>query len=182
MKFRGSGAGTAGSNIERKVAPRRTALSIQYLLHKTPPNMSTPLTTKPMPPWIETPHPRVVHSLITFPAKHILLVTINRPEFRNCLPVEGTIELGALWKWYDAEPELRCAVFTGAGDKAFCAGMDLKQRLDLIETGEVAHDYPPGQFAGMSNRTGKKPIIVACNGHAHGTDTRRDMTDFNELV
>ncbi|KAF2642998.1 carnitinyl-CoA dehydratase [Massarina eburnea CBS 473.64] len=130
--------------------------------------MSTPRTTNPMPSWIETPHPRVEHSLITFPSKHVMQVTINRPEFRNCLPVEGTIELGALWKWYDAEPELRCAVFTGAGDKAFCAGMDLKQRLDLIETGEIAHDYPPGQFAGMSNRTGKKPIIVACNGHAHG--------------
>ncbi|KAF2676602.1 carnitinyl-CoA dehydratase [Lentithecium fluviatile CBS 122367] len=130
--------------------------------------MSTPLTTKPMPPWISTPHPLITHSLITFPATHILLVTINRPEHRNCLPVEGTIELGALWKWYDAEPSLRCAVFTGAGDKAFCAGMDLKQRLELIETGEVAHDYPPGQFAGMSNRTGKKPIVVACNGHAHG--------------
>lgn len=91
----------------------------------------------------------------------------------NCLPVEATIELGALWKWYDAEPELRCAVFTGAGTKAFCAGMDLKQRLDIIKTNDVAFDYPPGQFAGMSNRTGRKPIIVACNGHAHGMlDTR----------
>ncbi|GKT81430.1 carnitinyl-CoA dehydratase [Colletotrichum tofieldiae] len=86
----------------------------------------------------------------------------------NCLPVEATIELGALWKWYDAEPELRCAVFTGAGTKAFCAGMDLKQRLDIIKTNDVALEYPSGQFAGMSNRTGKKPIIVACNGHAHG--------------
>ncbi|KAJ3941221.1 uncharacterized protein N0V96_009102 [Colletotrichum fioriniae] len=86
----------------------------------------------------------------------------------NCLPVEATIELGALWKWYDAEPELRCAVFTGAGTKAFCAGMDLKQRLDIIKTNDVAFDYPPGQFAGMSNRTGRKPIVVACNGHAHG--------------
>jgi hypothetical protein len=46
--------------------------------------------------------------------------------------------------------------------------MDLKQRLDLIKTNDVAHDYPHGGFAGMSNRTGKKPIIVACNGHAHG--------------
>ena len=46
--------------------------------------------------------------------------------------------------------------------------MDLKQRLDLIKTNDVAHDYPHGGFAGMSNRTGKKPIVVACNGHAHG--------------
>lgn len=124
-----------------------------------------------MPSWIETPYPHVKHSLISFPRKHILLVTINRPEHMNCLPVEATIELGALWKWYDAEPELRCAVFTGAGNKAFCAGMDLKQRLDIIRTDDVAHEYPSGGFAGMSNRTGKKPIVVACNGHAHGMST-----------
>ncbi|KAF2735575.1 carnitinyl-CoA dehydratase [Polyplosphaeria fusca] len=121
-----------------------------------------------MPPWITTPHPHLQHSLITFPTKHILLVTINRPTYMNCLPVSATIELGALWKWYDAEPELRCAVFTGAGNKAFCAGMDLKERLDIVKEGGVAHEYPSGQFAGMSNRAGKKPIVVACNGHAHG--------------
>ncbi|KAI1864048.1 uncharacterized protein JN550_009068 [Neoarthrinium moseri] len=86
----------------------------------------------------------------------------------NCLPVEATIELGALWKWYDAEPELRCAVFTGAGQNAFCAGMDLKERLDIIDTNDIAFEYPQGGFGGMSNRTGKKPIISACNGHAHG--------------
>ncbi|KAK0371722.1 carnitinyl-CoA dehydratase [Colletotrichum melonis] len=130
--------------------------------------MATPRTKKPVPSWIENPYPHIEHSLISFPRKHILLVAINRPEHMNCLPVEATIELGALWKWYDTEPELRCAVFTGVGTKAFCAGMDLKQRLDIIKTNDVAFDYPPGQFAGMSNRTGRKPIIVACNGHAHG--------------
>ncbi|ORY09233.1 carnitinyl-CoA dehydratase [Clohesyomyces aquaticus] len=130
--------------------------------------MSSPRTTNPVPDWIETPYPRLAHSLVSFPSKHILLVTINRPTHMNCLPVEATIELGALWKWYDAEPELRCAVFTGAGQKAFCAGMDLKQRLDIIRDEGIAHEYPSGGFAGMSNRTGKKPIVVACNGHAHG--------------
>lgn len=130
--------------------------------------MSTPRTKNPCPSWIETPYPHIEHSIISFPRKHILQVTINRPEHRNCLPVEATIELGALWKWYDAEPELRCAVFTGAGEKAFCAGMDLKQRLDIVNTGDVAHEYPQGGFGGMTNRTGRKPIVIACNGHAHG--------------
>jgi enoyl-CoA hydratase/carnithine racemase len=46
--------------------------------------------------------------------------------------------------------------------------MDLKQRLDIINTNDIALEYPQGGFAGMTNRTGKKPIIVACNGHAHG--------------
>ena len=46
--------------------------------------------------------------------------------------------------------------------------MDLKQRLDIIKTDEVALEYPQGGFGGMTNRVGKKPIIIACNGHAHG--------------
>ena len=75
--------------------------------------MTTARTKSPVPDWIENPHPPVEHSLVSFPAKHILLVTISREKYMNCLPVEATIELGALWKWYDAEPELRCAVFTG---------------------------------------------------------------------
>lgn len=130
--------------------------------------MSTPRTINPVPSWLSNPYPHVHHSIVSFPRPHVLLVTINRPAARNCLPVEATIELGALWKWYDAEPELRCAVFTGAGDKAFCAGMDLKQRLAIIETNDVALEYPSGGFGGMTNRTGKKPIVIACNGHAHG--------------
>jgi len=130
--------------------------------------MAASRTKNPIPSWIQQPYPHIEHSLVSFPRKHILLVTINRPKSMNCLPVEATIELGALWKWYDAEPELRCAVFTGAGQKAFCAGMDLKQRLDIINTNDVALEYPQGGFGGCSNRTGKKPIVVAVNGHAHG--------------
>ena len=53
--------------------------------------------------------------------------------------------------------------------ESFCVGMDLKQRLDIIHTNEAAHGYPHGGFAGMSSRTGKKPIVIACNGHAHGS-------------
>lgn len=130
--------------------------------------MTAPSTKNPVPDWLTTPYPHVEDAIISFPRKHILQVTINRPEHRNCLPVESTLEFGYLWRWYDAEPQLRCAVFTGAGTDAFCAGMDLKQRLALIETNQVAFEYPNGGFAGMTNRTGKKPIIVACNGHAHG--------------
>jgi len=130
--------------------------------------MSTSRTKSLVPDWIKVPYPHVEHCLISFPRERILLVTINRPRFMNSLPVAATIELGALWRWYDSEPELRCAVFTGAGEKAFCSGMDLKERFEILETKDVAHEYPHGGFAGMTNRTGKKPIVVACNGHAHG--------------
>ncbi|CAK7219511.1 hypothetical protein SBRCBS47491_003877 [Sporothrix bragantina] len=130
--------------------------------------MTIPHSDAAIPDWLRQRPPLVHESLVTFPRKHLMLVTINRPEHRNCLPVHATIELGALWKWYDTEPELRCAVFTGAGDKAFCSGMDLKQRLVIQQTDAVPIEYPHGGFGGMANRTGKKPIVVACNGHAHG--------------
>ncbi|RSL49134.1 hypothetical protein CEP53_009264 [Fusarium sp. AF-6] len=130
--------------------------------------MTTPPTKNPIPSWIQHPYPHVQDSIISFPRKNILQVTLNRPGHRNCLPIEATIELGALWKWYDAEPELRCAVLTGAGDKAFCSGMDLKERLGMVKSKDVSLEFPSGGFAGMTNRTGRKPIIVACNGHAHG--------------
>ncbi|KAI9896789.1 hypothetical protein N3K66_007811 [Trichothecium roseum] len=130
--------------------------------------MSHPRTENAVPPWLSSPYPRQTHCLITFPREHVLQVTIDRAAQRNCLPVEATIELGTLWRWYDGEPGLRCAVLTGAGDRAFCSGMDLKQRLDILGSGGVAYEYPSGGFGGMSNRTGRKPIVVACNGHAHG--------------
>jgi hypothetical protein len=57
---------------------------------------------------------------------------------------------------------------TKAGKKVFCAGMGLKQCLDIIKTNEVALEYPQGAFGGMTNRVGKKLIIIACNGHDHG--------------
>jgi enoyl-CoA hydratase/carnithine racemase len=129
---------------------------------------SAPRTTLPVPDWIETAYPHLDSCIVTFPRKHVVLVTINRPQFRNCLPTEATIELGNFWIWYDNEPGLRSAVFTGAGDKAFCSGMDLKARLDTVLSNNVPLQYPRGGFAGMSNRTGRKPIFVACNGHAHG--------------
>ncbi len=72
------------------------------------------------------PHqPRVSCGLVTFPAVHVLLVMLNRPEDLNCIDTTGSHELDALWKWYDSEPALRCAVITGSG-RAFCTGADLK--------------------------------------------------------
>ncbi|KAJ2981704.1 hypothetical protein NUW58_g6620 [Xylaria curta] len=60
------------------------------------------------------------------------------------------------------------AVFTRTGEKTFCTGMDLKRRFDFPNLNNVAHEYPHNGFGGMTNRTGESPIIIACNGHAHG--------------
>lgn len=125
--------------------------------------MSSTLSTRPPP----TPT-----YILSYPAPHILLVTINRPSAMNSLPYASHWEAGALFDWFDAEPSLRVAVVTGAGDKAFCAGQD------LIEQGKIktAKPPPPRQllthptsgFMGISRRVGKKPIIAAVNGFALG--------------
>ncbi|KAF3920373.1 hypothetical protein ABW20_dc0102361 [Dactylellina cionopaga] len=118
------------------------------------------------------PLPETKYSLITFPTSHIILVTINRPNQRNSLPFAAQWELHRIWTWYDSEPSLRCAIITGAGPKAFCAGQD------LIELGSLTEEdyknrpwefrHPPTRFGGISGRVGKKPIIAAVNGFAFG--------------
>lgn len=73
----------------------------------------------------QTPFPSTSFSQLSFPAPHILLVTLSRPAFLNCINAAGHHELAAVWAWLDNEPSLRVGIVTGAG-KAFCAGADLK--------------------------------------------------------
>src|SRR3989338_1831040 len=59
----------------------------------------------------------------------VLIVTLDRPEALNAIDPETNAELVATWKRFRDDASQRVAVLTGAGDKAFCAGVDLK-RLD----------------------------------------------------
>lgn len=108
---------------------------------------------------------------LSFPAPHILLVTINREKARNSIPMEGHWEGDAVFTWFDQEPSLRVAVITGAGDKAFCAGQDLIQQNTRASGGDGGSErqtLPVSGFAGLSRRVGKKPVIAAVNGFALG--------------
>jgi enoyl-CoA hydratase/carnithine racemase len=93
----------------------------------------------------------------------VLRVTLNRPERLNALDRACHDELDALWTQYDADPLLRCAIVTGAGDRAFCAGSDLKaySAVDKIT-------LPENGYAGLAHRRVRKPIIAAVNGLAFG--------------
>ena len=102
-----------------------------------------------------------------------MLVTINREKAMNSLPVAAHWEGGALFDWFDDEPNLRVAVITGTGSKAFSAGADLieagKTRIGPNKTsGARTSSHPPAGFMGVSRRSGKKPIIAAVNGFALG--------------
>lgn len=110
-------------------------------------------------------HPNVNDTLVSFPHPHVMLVTLHQPARLNAIQSWQHAQLQALFRWFDQEPSLRCAVLTGAG-RAFCAGADLKEWKDRVQDpGAKAPErwYTDG-FGGISNRIGKKPVIAAVNG------------------
>ncbi len=92
----------------------------------------------------------------------IAVITIDRPEQRNCLSREVREGLFAAWARFEADSASRIAVLTGAGDKAFCAGGDLKE---MVETGLQVppRDMFPVPFENIQLT---KPTIAAVNGVA----------------
>ncbi|MCY4231272.1 MAG: enoyl-CoA hydratase-related protein [Alphaproteobacteria bacterium] len=94
----------------------------------------------------------------------LLIVTLNRPERLNALHFPAHFELAEVWDEFAADPELWVAIITGVGNKAFCAGNDLRYQAE----GHVRKRCPTG-FAGLTNRYGlNKPLIAAVNGFAMG--------------
>jgi enoyl-CoA hydratase len=67
------------------------------------------------------------HVLVTTPAEHVALVTIDRQEALNALSFELIAELVDALERLDADPDCRAIVITGAGDRAFAAGADIKE-------------------------------------------------------
>lgn len=99
---------------------------------------------------------------------HLLVVTINRPEVRNALHRPATDELDQIWNAYESDPDLRVAILTGAGDRAFCAGYDIKEPSGSAGKSFLAVRHPRG-IGGLALRfDGCKPIIAAVNGVAVG--------------
>lgn len=94
----------------------------------------------------------------------IVTITLNRPEQRNALHAEANHEMGAVFDWFESDPRARVAIITGAGDKAFSAGADLR-----TPPKEGLPPIPPTGFAGLVWRYDRrKPVIAAINGVAAG--------------
>ena len=96
----------------------------------------------------------------------LLLVTLDRPEVSNAFNTGAALELCELFERFQAEQAYRCAVITGAGDKAFCAGADLKERNSLTdEQWRSQHEVFERMFRAV--RDCPIPVIAAVNGAAY---------------
>jgi enoyl-CoA hydratase len=92
---------------------------------------------------------------------HTVVVTINRPERRNALNAEVMGGIGVAFTDAETDDDIRVVVLTGAGDRAFCAGGDLRDR---------GTPPPPGTpgLEVLTNRCYPKPVVCAVNGLALG--------------
>lgn len=105
-----------------------------------------------------------VEDAVLFDARDdgIAVITLNRPATRNCLTADVRAGLYDAWERFEQDPQLRVAILTGSGEKAFCAGGDLKE---MVETGMRV---PPRSLIPVPYDTVElsKPTIAAVNGAA----------------
>jgi len=99
---------------------------------------------------------------------HLLLVRLDRPECANAFNTGMAEELRDLWSELYVEPaDLRCVVLTGSGDRAFCAGGDLKERNAMSDAAwQRQHAIFEQMMRAMMQCP--LPIIAAVNGAAFG--------------
>ena len=108
---------------------------------------------------------------------HVLTVTLNRPEKRNCFNSEVMCRMYDAWVQLDEDPELRVAILTGRGT-TFCAGMDLSE-IPKLRTGKPENDWMkrvmenPDISLGCWLKTYRptKPVILAAEGFARAGGT-----------
>jgi len=108
---------------------------------------------------------------------HITIVPIDRPEVMNALHPPASKEMDDEFGDFAAAPDAWIAILTGAGDKAFCAGNDLKWQAQ--HGGEALHEAMHGLKGGLGGITSRfdlfKPLIAAVNGLALGGGFERAL-------
>ncbi|MES2495651.1 MAG: enoyl-CoA hydratase-related protein [Pseudomonadota bacterium] len=91
----------------------------------------------------------------------VRIITIDREARSNALDAATSDAISRAVDDVENDPAIRVLVLTGAGDRAFCAGMDLKEAAAR----GAGHGLVPGRgFAGITERRRSKPLIVAANG------------------
>ncbi|HWP65203.1 MAG TPA: enoyl-CoA hydratase/isomerase family protein [Candidatus Limnocylindria bacterium] len=105
---------------------------------------------------------------------HTAIVTIDRPERANALDPPTLRALAAAWRGLGADEGVRCIVLTGAGERTFCAGMDMRTTIPAAQRlarGERLHEETFEGLRAVGTATLVdfdlgKPLVAAVNGHA----------------
>lgn len=102
---------------------------------------------------------------------HVVTITLDRPDKRNCINQATSHELQHAWKRFRDDHDAFVAIITGAGDKAFCAGWDLSDAAALTDIGDFdrfrVELYNSDGYCGYTRKADIfKPIIAAVNGAA----------------
>jgi len=105
---------------------------------------------------------------------HVALVTIDRQAQANSLDPPTLCDLAGAWRRVAADPEVRCVVLTGAGDRVFCSGMDMKTTIPISQRFARGERIDEPSMEGLRNVATAllagfdlgKPLIAAVNGHA----------------
>ncbi|MEM6325082.1 MAG: carnitinyl-CoA dehydratase [Pseudomonadota bacterium] len=109
----------------------------------------------------ETKPPPVENPVKTTRRGHVLEVVLDRPK-ANAIDLATSRLLGEVFTEFRDDPQMRVALITGAGDKFFCPGWDLKAAAD---GDAVDGDYGKGGFGGLQELRGlNKPVVAAVNG------------------
>ncbi len=105
---------------------------------------------------------------------HVALVTLDRPAAANSLDPESLAQLAVVWRKIESDSEIRCAVLTGAGDRVFCSGMDMKKTIPVAQRFARGERVSEIDFEGLRSVSTallagfdlKTPLVCAINGHA----------------
>ncbi|MFD6394138.1 crotonase/enoyl-CoA hydratase family protein [Nocardia sp. NPDC060259] len=111
----------------------------------------------------------MVSAVLVEQREHVLVVTINRPQAMNAVDAEVSTGVGEALEQAEADAQIRAVVLTGAGERAFCAGADLK----ALGRGQgiLAPGHEDWNLAGYVRHPISKPTIAAVNGFALGGGT-----------
>ena len=103
-------------------------------------------------------------------ADGVAIITLNRPEARNALGKDIRSGLFAAWDRFERDPGLRVAILTGSGDKAFCAGGDIRSLYQSFQdSGKLHHDFFVAEYSlDYLLHTYRKPYVALIDGITMG--------------
>jgi enoyl-CoA hydratase/carnithine racemase len=105
---------------------------------------------------------------------HVAVVTIDRPERANSLDPPTLSAMAQAWQEIASDDDVRCVVLTGAGERVFCSGMDMRTTIPVSQRLARGEQVDPEDFEGLRSVSTallagfdlRTPLVAAINGHA----------------